>query len=647
MTEIKERVVTEFEIADKATSSLGGMQSAFHGVGNTIESTMGKMFSLQSAIAGVVAGLGIHKIIEIGETAEATKTQLAGFFQVQHMVGSFNEGLEVADRTMGKLNRAAAVLSGTTQEYTGTFLQAFSNVRAASGGSIEDVYKFTNKMTAVGKAFKLESSEIGRQLTALLAPGHGMAGMHNVLFLRMLSSMQQLKGHAHLTAAEFNKMTQKDRFELLTKTVGQFDDMIKETSKSWEAQSGTLKSNLRMITKLATANVFEALKDGLGHLNAMFLDSNGNLTEFSNHIIHVASSIGNVFIHGVERALEALKRLSQSPAFLMIKEFMGHMVSGIKGALGGLVHAGGAGAGAGVAAAGMLPVMALLSKIPLFGSLIPGIGPLGMVVIPILVSAFQTLGKNTTALTAIFDGVKRVAGAVVGIFEGLAPVLQTAGELLGNLAIGILPPLLDALGSLAEIANGVLGPALRGLAGDLSYFAQILGKSEAEKKQDEWEKWNSEARANPNYREMTYEETVAYATNGGSFMDKLAYEVMERGKVALGMSSQLEGGNRPLEYMGTTDTNTYEPFTDQHATSIALANATREFTKVAAKTDTPAARGGGGRAVQDFRYSRFEIQQKFAEGYDPDRIAVAFAKDVGRIGEMRLQSAHEPPYSTH
>ena len=223
------------------------------------------------------------------------------------------------------------------------------------------------------------------------------------------------------------------------------------------------------------------------------------------------------------------------------------------------------------------------------------------------------------------------------------------GELLGNLAVGILPPLLEALGSLAEIANGVLGPALRGLAGDIGYFAQLLGKSEGEKQKDEWDKWNREARANPNYREMTHDETVAYATNGGSFMDKLAYEVIERGKVALGMSSQIEAGNRPLEYMGTTDVTQKEwtPTSDQNATMIALGNASREFTKVTQKTDVPAARGGGGRAVQDFRYSRFEIQQKFAEGYDPDRIAVAFAKDVGRIGEMKLQSAHEPLYSTH
>lgn len=44
----------------------------------------------------------------------------------------------------------------------------------------------------------------------------------------------------------------------------------------------------------------------------------------------------------------------------------------------------------------------------------------------------------------------------------------------------------------------------------------------------------------------------------------------------------------------------------------------------------------------DFRYSRFDIKQNFAEGFDPDRIAVAFANDLSRLGEMRVSSQFAP-----
>ena len=40
----------------------------------------------------------------------------------------------------------------------------------------------------------------------------------------------------------------------------------------------------------------------------------------------------------------------------------------------------------------------------------------------------------------------------------------------------------------------------------------------------------------------------------------------------------------------------------------------------------------------DFRGSRFDIKQQYAEGFDPDRIAVAFANDLATLGERRLQS---------
>jgi hypothetical protein len=47
-----------------------------------------------------------------------------------------------------------------------------------------------------------------------------------------------------------------------------------------------------------------------------------------------------------------------------------------------------------------------------------------------------------------------------------------------------------------------------------------------------------------------------------------------------------------------------------------------------------------------FPNARFDITQKFAEGFDPDRIAVAFAKDISTMGERRLGSALTPFHSS-
>jgi hypothetical protein len=47
----------------------------------------------------------------------------------------------------------------------------------------------------------------------------------------------------------------------------------------------------------------------------------------------------------------------------------------------------------------------------------------------------------------------------------------------------------------------------------------------------------------------------------------------------------------------------------------------------------------------DFRGSRFAITQTFAEGFDPDRIAVAFANDLATLGERKLQSGFSPMFA--
>lgn len=46
--------------------------------------------------------------------------------------------------------------------------------------------------------------------------------------------------------------------------------------------------------------------------------------------------------------------------------------------------------------------------------------------------------------------------------------------------------------------------------------------------------------------------------------------------------------------------------------------------------------------VFDFRGSRFDIKQQFVEGFDPDRIAVAFSNDLATLGERRVQSGLAP-----
>lgn len=72
----------------------------------------------------------------------------------------------------------------------------------------------------------------------------------------------------------------------------------------------------------------------------------------------------------------------------------------------------------------------------------------------------------------------------------------------------------------------------------------------------------------------------------------------------------------------------------------------REIDKAKAAADSakpPDQRQPG--VYQDFRGSRFDITQEFAEGFDPDRVAVAFQDELAEIGERGLQSGFSPLFS--
>jgi hypothetical protein len=92
-----------------------------------------------------------------------------------------------------------------------------------------------------------------------------------------------------------------------------------------------------------------------------------------------------------------------------------------------------------------------------------------------------------------------------------------------------------------------------------------------------------------------------------------------------------------------------QPVTALGDAAIEAARLTREAT-AKQRADAVAARaravpGERGGMNMNFPNARFDITQKFEEGFDPDRIAVAFANDLAALGERKLQSGFAPLYA--
>jgi hypothetical protein len=76
-------------------------------------------------------------------------------------------------------------------------------------------------------------------------------------------------------------------------------------------------------------------------------------------------------------------------------------------------------------------------------------------------------------------------------------------------------------------------------------------------------------------------------------------------------------------------------------TQMALLQQARDDALKRKGTKAPDDRAG---TTNNFPDARFNITQKFAEGFDPDRIAIAFSRDVAAMGERKLQSGFSPVF---
>jgi hypothetical protein len=186
--------------------------------------------------------------------------------------------------------------------------------------------------------------------------------------------------------------------------------------------------------------------------------------------------------------------------------------------------------------------------------------------------------------------------------------------------------IIKAIGPLIDILGSLLGPALAGLAkfvgvtllGVLTLFADSLNALVVVLQDAK--------------RALSGDFGGTVSGQKGLFGDPNAQaqyrEVEDSGKLSAMLSSK-----------GPDQVGPFAKWLESLSRSLTAA----EGAVAGGKHKTPPHRPPP--VVQDFRGSKFTIQQDFDKNFDPDRIAVAFAKDVERIGTKRLQSGLEPLFS--
>lgn len=629
---VNQKVQTTFAVqgAGQAQGAFDTIGKAASGLGGVLSRVMGVFSPLNAALGTIASGAAMAGIASIGSDFENMRNSMAQTLRFMGEGGNnYSEALENADMTINQVFAAAAALPGEAEDYANAMALAGASVQRATG-DYQTSFDLIRDMTAVGISMGASAEETASQMNRMLNSSTGMMETQGALSMNILNAMRQLPGQAALTAVAFNHMNLEERTDLLTRTVGQFRDMVDASKTSWDAVAGGAMTTFKTVVRLATGPFFDAMKDALGGMNSEMVDSDGNLTDMGQKIVEVGRNVATVLGAALKGAVALIKAMAtgferfstavqSSRAFAIIREtFEGLQLPSVPGGGGGGPGGGGADVAPLAALGAVFGVMlthgeALVAMFaglaPVGYALLEAIGP----TVSMLGSMAQTLWEVTGAvLPGLIEGLSMIIVPLIefssgmmtivsAIYERLRPTFVTLGEKVGNLA--------RAIGS-------VLGPVIRIVGNAFTWLYQKLS----------------------GYL-IPVVETVGNVL--GVVIDVITEVISALGRFISSLTEEAvkTGG-------GGSETSTA-------ATAAAAAAAAERATRQRNRTDrataaaarpTPAGRGGG-RTVQDFRHSRFDIKQQFDERFDPDRVAVAFANDLGRLGEQRLQSGFEPAFS--
>jgi hypothetical protein len=219
-------------------------------------------------------------------------------------------------------------------------------------------------------------------------------------------------------------------------------------------------------------------------------------------------------------------------------------------------------------------------------------------VVAIVIAVVKALGENfngiTTRLRETFGGVfntlVRIGGKIMSFFGDDGPL----GKLMGGIGYAFLETV-DKIGQMMGFILSMVEKIIDLIPDVFKSVGDVAGR---------------------------WKEAEAYK-------EKISSSLRKRGVAEAEFVGRMAGATAEAERFMKTG-----KWITELAPAAAMATPKGALEKLEHKKD--------GDKNFDFRGSRFDIKQAFAEGFDPDRIAVAFANDIATLGERKLQSGFAP-----
>ena len=639
MADVTRTVETLFKVGGIASAqrALGSMAGAAQNAARSLSGLAAPLTAMLS-VAGV--GMAARSMMEMQSAAEGMRNSIVGTMVSMGAVGSFEEGMSESARLMDQINRDAAALPGSAEDYIAAFRTALPAAMNAGFGSMDEIANFTNHMTAIAASNQEDAQQAGMDLMRIL---QGHAGAEVRLW-------QTIAGQQHISAEAFNHMNVQQRHEHLLAFMRSYQPLLDRMGDTWDAISGTFTQYATQMTRAATAPLFEAAKHALSSINDL-------LGQNQERIQDIGRNISEQIVGGFNRAVHMAGELHSR--FESMREGAGRVAGFASQHLGSMAAVAGRvalGPGGGMLVSSVTALLrdhteelvGIFDRMTTVGSgLMDSLRPLWSMSEQ-LSTSFASMVAN--ALPGVMSGVESLGQ---GLQQGIAAAMPALQGLTDTVQT-VVGPIGERFGALASIVGGALSPAfslagqaLGGLASAVS--SVVLNLDTWVSRLGDWISRATGGRVSGETVSTAVQDALTSMVTLGlvdSAHDRLLNN--QATSIEQALSGRNRSVNREAKPSDTTElggmgdaSRGFHQMVDSFGNAI---TATARHAMRNAAHATPQARGGA-HTVQDFRYSRFDITQKFTEGYDPDRIAVAFARDIAGSADRRLSGQLEPQHA--
>lgn len=563
----------------------------------------------------------------------------------------FEQGRSVSRQVLSEMNRMAAILPGETNDYAQSFSQSLPFLSQARGMTLDRAMRDTSLATAGGIANGIDAGQSARDVMQFLTQGPHLMDRS---WTEVWSQVATFHGK-RVTAEQIRAMDINKKAEVFHNIAEALGPQMNAMGDSYEATMGTFNSFRHEIYLAGTEPLFDAWKRTIAEVNVQ-------LGRYAAGMGNVLNIISGKLAGGLDWVTTKIRAMGDGVGSVRIwlaehSATIGNVATTIQnfGRMAGRAYSGGwmhaaSYVGNTVRAHGMgaTDVIAGIAPMLIMRMLGVAFGPIGMIVTSLITRMFLT-GNAGGSITALFGAIWAVIGplfrlaftlyraydaimnvlvvvlgallpsiimsaAIVlgGVFELLSEIVMVVLNILGFLVLAALFPfmtILIGLSGFIELFIGIFIGVIR-LIG--SAFGGVAGESF-----DLIDAIRQTAQA---FGEIMHDmsESVNFLLHDWGFRTDEEY--------AAHQISLANGGNSAGEWLD-------------------------EFRRNLADMRGNLGRTGHGTSARpqthnDFRFSRFDITQKFSDGFDPDRVATAFVSDLQQMAETPMSSGFNPGFSS-